>query len=446
MKFWWFVFALGVLSIGCGGGVGNAGTTTTGGTTTTTGTANPVPAPAVVLSDNANMQFTVVTGQGRRALESHIVSIPNLSVRNDEFDFVGLSGSINATLESYSLASLSTAYTIPITLFYKHFSTMPLAITSFTIIDSGGAQSNWSGLLQPTPFDADVLLSRGRDTTLQFTMNDAIVSMVSLAIGPVFDRDQFILENYRPLSNKVESLFSDYVAFDISGLSGADRPNLKNGADAEKALFSGDAISVSAGFGSFGTMQILDPILDPTVTQDQGVINEPIIIGGIPTEGVYTLFEPDPRFIDPTDGIIVSLQGRWRPYTQVLTGLGQYAMIIFPSSRSFDTGGIDFSGNPIYDSEEFTAVYIARNTSGQITALWQGPARFTGPNANEIRLSRIRDVVSGLEVDPAVGTLSVPIFSRGIVTSGTFTFSSGSVPAEFTTRFPLTGSYRVFRK
>ena len=229
-------------------------------------------------------------------------------------------------------------------------------------------------------------------------MNDAIASMESTAVGPVFDRNQFTLENYSPLSNKVESLFSDYVAFDISSMSAADRPNMKNAAEAEKALFSGDAISISAGFGAFGTMQILDPILDPAVSQDQGVINEPIIIGGIPTEGVYTLFEPDPREINPIDGIIVSLQGRWRPYTQVLTGMGNFAMIIFPSSRSFDTGNVDISSNPIFENEEFTAVYIARTNTGNITALWQGPARFTGPNANEIRMTRIRDVVGQVKV------------------------------------------------
>ncbi len=405
-----------------------------------------MPAAAVVLSENANMQFTVITGQGRRALESHIVTMPGLTVRNDEFDIVSLSSGIRATLESYSLASLSTAYQIPLTLPTKHFEIFPLSITSYQIYDSGGTLTkDWIGFLQPSPpFDCDVLLSRGRDTTLQFIMNDAIVT--DSDPDPTFDRTQFELENYDPITNKVESLFSDFVAFDISNMSAASRPNMKNGADAEMAMFSGDAITITAGFGSFGTLQILDPILDPAISQDQGVINQPIVIGGVPTEGVYTLFEPDPRELNPMDGIIVSLQGRWRPYTQVLAGFGNYSMIIFPSSRAFDTGLNDINGDDIYDSEEFTAVYIARNANGQITALWQGPARFSGPNSNEIRLSRIRDIVGGLEIDPAVGVLSIPVKSRGVVTTGTFTFPGGSVPAEFSANFPLTGNYRVFRK
>jgi hypothetical protein len=416
--------------IGCGGGGGTGG----GGTTTTGG--NLVPPPTVTLpSNDASLQFTVVTGQGRRSPGEMIVGMgPThpLRVSNGPFDVLIVSGPVGATLNSYSLYSVGTTKPIPAGTAQITYSEFPLWFNSLTGTDTNGNTfADWSGSFLAGTFEADVMLHRGRDTTFQFNLNDAIITGRDNN-GPVFDVDIFNQENLNAISGKMESLFSDYVAFDLTAMAGTDRPNIiiggADGGDCDMLLYSGDSIALSKGFDTTDTLMILDPRIQPFENVDTGQINSPIVVGGTPTEGTYTLFEPDWRLVDPTQGIIVSLQGRWRPYFQVLGNIGSYMMVIFPNSRDEDDG--------------FTAVYIARNGSGQITAMWQGPARFSGPDANEIRLTRVKDIVSGLEINPAVGTLSGYTNSNGEITTGTFTFVAP--PADFP--FPLTGSFRVFRK
>jgi hypothetical protein len=357
-----------------------------------------------------------------------------LNVRNSDFDVLATPDPVGALLTSYSLYSVSATRLIPAGSAQVTYSLFPLTITQLEGTNSNGDPfATWTGNFLAGTFDADVMLHRGRDTTFQFNLNDSIITGRDTN-GPLFDINQFNQENLNPISQKIESLFSDYVAFDISSMGGADRPNLivngNPGPDADMILFTGDSIALSAGFDTLGTLMILDPRVQPMDNVDTGRIDSPVVVGGTATEGTYTLFEPDWRLIDPSQGIIVSLQGRWRPYTQVLSNIGTYMMVIFPNSRDEDDG--------------FTAVYIRRDLSGDITALWQGPARFSGPDANEIRLTRVRDIVSGLEINPAVGTLGSYVMARGEITSGTFTFPVGTVPADFP--FPLTGEFRVFRK
>ncbi len=416
--------------IGCGGGGGNGG----GGGAA--GGGNQVPAPIVTLAtDFAGLQFTVVTGQGRRGPGEMVATMgPDyLRVANGPFDVLIVTSPIGATLNSYSLYSTATTKLIPAGAPFLEYSEFPLWLNGLSGEDVNGNNVGWAGQFLLGTFPADVMLHRGRDTTFQFNLSDAIIpGMTNGGTQPDFDTNQFNQENLNPISGNIESLFSDYVSFDLSAMSGLDRPNIivqgADGGDADMILYSGDSIAISQGFDNTDTLMILDPRVQPIDNVDTGQINSPIIVGGTATEGTYTLFEPDWRLIDPTDGIIVSLQGRWRPYTQVLGNIGSYMMVVFPNSRN--------------EKDGFTAVYIARNGAGQITALWQGPARFTGPDANEIRLTRVKDIVSGLEINPAVGSMSAYVNANGEITSGTFTFAG--VPADFP--FPLTGDFRVFRK
>lgn len=432
MRNCWIVFVALAVAIGCGGGGGNGGGGAAGGG------GNLVPAPTVTLPTNdASLQFTVVTGQGRRGPGEMVATMGpanTLRVANGPFDVLNVTSPIGATLNSYQLYSVATTKFVPNGTAFLQYTEFPLWLNGLTGTDSDGNPIvDWSGAFLAGTFPADVMLNRGRDSTFQFTLNDGIITGRD-ANGPVFVTNQFQLENLNPISGNIESLFSDYVAFDLTAMGGADRPNIivqgADGGDCDMLLFSGDSIALSQGFDSTDTLMILDPRVAPVDNVDTGQINSPIVVGGTPTEGTYTLFEPDWRLIDPTQGIIVSLQGRWRPYTQVLGNIGSYMMVVFPNSRN--------------ETDGFTAVYIARNGAGQITALWQGPARFTGPDANEIRLTRARDIVGGLEINPAVGTMSAYVNLNGEVTSGTFTFDQFTVPADFP--FPLTGEFRVFRK
>ena len=379
-----------------------------------------------------------MTGAGRRSPGELIAQIRPIDVRNGDFDVAGTPKQIGATLNSYALYSVNDQFLVPAGEAQVHYGEFLLSIQQLSGTDTNGNAVNWSGQFQagslyPNGFiPSDVMLHRGRDTVLQFNLSDATIPTANLN-GPVFNKDVFDQENLDPSSGNLVSVFSDYVAFDVTGLAAADRPNLVFGgvpaADADMILFSGDAISLSAGIDAQDTFQVISPNVDPNTNMDHGQINSPTDVGGVISDGTYTLFEPDWRLIDPSQGIIVSLQGRWRPYTQVLSGIGSYMMLVFPNSRD--------------DQAEFKAVYISRDGAGNITQLWYGPARFTGPNANEIRLTRVRDALSAIEIDPAVGTLSSYVMANGEITAGTFTFPAG-MPADFA--FPLTGSFRVFRK
>lgn len=433
MRNWWICFVALAVAIGCGGGG------TTGGGGGGGGTTGQAPAPDVALStDFANLQFTVVTGAGRRSPGTMVVGMgptSPLRVANGPFDILTAPGPVGATLNSYSLYSIATQKLVPAGSAFLTYSEFPLFINSLVGEDANGSNVNWSGEYTAGVFPADVMLHRGRDTVLQFALNDVTIpGLVSNPTRPDFDVNVFNQENLNSISGNIESLFSDYVAFDISAMGGLDRPNLivngNPGPDADQILFTGDSIALSAGFDVLGTLMILDPRVQPVDNVDTGIINTPVDVGAGQTEGTYTLFEPDWRLIDPTQGIIVSLQGRWRPYDDVLTNIASFMMVVFPNSRN--------------ETDGFTAVYIARNGAGNITALWQGPARFTGPNANEIRLTRVRDIVGGLEISPAVGTLSGYVTANGEITSGTFTFPAIGLPGDFP--FPLTGQFRVFRR
>jgi hypothetical protein len=379
------------------------------------------------------MQWTAVTGTGRRAPGEMVAKMAALDVRNNSDDLVMTTKVINATLNSYALYSINDQFLLPNGIPFKQYSIFSLKIQEISGDDTNGNPVFWSGFFGQE-FDADVMLARGRDTVIQFNINDAIIPTAHPINGPDFQRPLFELENYNPDTLRMEGLFSDYVAFDISSMSAADRPNIIINAtpagECDMVLFTGDSVAVSSGIDGLDTFQVLHPNFDPMANTDTGQINSPSIIGGAPADGTYTLFEPDWRLIDPSQGIIVSLQGRWRPYTQVLSNIGSNMMVVFPNSRN--------------DKENFTAVYLARDNTGTITALWHGPARFTGPNANELRLTRVRDTLSLAEIDPAVGVMSDFIMLNGEVTVGTFTFPALGLPVDFT--LPLTGQFRVFRR
>ena len=426
MRNWWIVFVAVAVAIGCGGGGGNGGGGAVGG-------ANPVPAPNVVLSQAADLQWTVVTGQGRRAPGDLVATLNDLNVRNDPFDVAATNKVIGATLNSYSLYSVNDQFQIAGGDAFKQYSLFPLIISSLVGEDVNGNPVAWQGA-DPfrEEFDADVMIARGRDSVLNIVLNDGVMPGTLTMGEPDFNRAQFEIENYTD-NLQMESIFSDYVAFDISNLAPADRPEfIRAGAPdgpADMIMFTGDTIALTQGTDVLDTFMVIDPLLDPLLNQDHGILLSPTVIGGVPNDGTYTLFEPDWSLIDPTAGIIVSLQGRWRPYTQVLSGIGSYMMLVLPNSRN--------------DSENFTAVYIARDVNGDITDLWYGPVRFSGPNEAEIRLTRVVDALAGVEVDPAVGTIS-GYQANGKTGTGSFSFPLGGVPVDFT--FPLTGNFRIFRR
>lgn len=367
----------------------------------------------------------------------------NNKVQNGPFDLApeNTTDVLNTSITSYTLAIASESVPVGAGTPFRTLSEFPMEFNSL-VGDNG---TNWIGSWTVAPpIPVDVMLHRGRFSTLTFRLNQEIIveddpnpindpdtDQIGTS-GLFFDREQFELQNINPLYGSMISVFSDYVTFDLSGMTGLDRPNLDSGADADKFMVTGDALALAAGNGTKGTFQILEPDIDPGTGTDVGIINLPIDLGGSITPGTYTVFEQDPSAINPNpNDLIVALTGIWRPYSEVLAGVGDYAMIVFPNSRD--------------DVSIFTAIYIARDLNGNITALWQGPARLfnNGSDVDELRLTRVKDIVSGLEVDPAVGVLSNFTFVHGEIATGTFTLPVGTTPVDFP--FPLTGEFRVFR-
>ena len=446
MRKWWIVFVAGTVAVGsfgCGGGGGApppppppppVGVTAPTVNLINPSTGQPFP---------GNLTFTVLTGPGRRLLDEIRVTMSNNKVQNGPEDLAPENSTdvLIATITSFTLQSASESVPVPAGSAYRLMTEFPLEFNKMVQTAGGTWVGSW--IVNP-PIPVDVLIARGRHTSLMYKLNEEIITeddpnpfdspdldQIGQS-GLYFDREQFEAENISPLYGALISVFGDYISFDLTAMTGLDRPNLDSGAGADKFLVTGDLLALAAGFAVKGTFQILEPEIDPGTGTDQGVINAGVDLGGTTTPGTYTVFEQDPSVLDPNpNDLIVSLTGIWRPYTDVLSNIGDFAMIVFPNSRN--------------DVSVFTAVYIARDSSGNVTALWQGPARLfdNGIDVNELRLTRVKDIVSGLEVDPAVGTLSNFTYLYGEIATGTFTLPVGTTPGDFP--FPLTGEFRVFR-
>lgn len=440
MKKWWIVFVASAVAIGCGGGGGGGG----GGTTGIPAGPPPVTAPVVTLVDGfgtplpGKLQIVYVNGAGRRGLDDNYIKITSPQVRNDPFDIAASSSFVRFNLGGYTLESVDVTVPIPLGKDSKTFSEYPLEINGyFREAADGSLTQLYSGVWLDHVFALDMRVYRGRTSVLQLNLNDLTFVENPLLSPPFeFDLDLFMDENLDfsdPSSPKLTSFFGDYVSFDLSAMAGIDLPKMVGGAPADRLLVSGDEfIGIGSGAGAAGSLEMLTPLSSASGENEVGVIGLPEEVAeGSFLPGTYTIFERDLQSPNPGANTVLSLQGIWRPYTEVLAGLGESAMIIFPNSRN-DKGG-------------YTAIYILRDSAGNITDLWQGPARLfdDGIQVDEIRLTRVRDIVAGPEVDPAVGVLSNFTMLNGEVATGTFTFSVGLTPGDFP--FQLTGQFRVFR-
>ncbi|MCH7944816.1 MAG: hypothetical protein IIC73_02200 [Armatimonadetes bacterium] len=445
LKKWWIVFVASAVAIGCGGG-GGAGT---GGTTggITTGGPPPVTAPTVALVNDGKVQIVFVSGAGRRGFGENYISITSPQVRNGPFDVAASSFIVQFNLAGFTLVTSDVTVPIPLGQGSKTFSEYPLEINGFFREASDGSLTKlFDGVWLDHVFALDMRVYRGRTSVLQLNLND-LTFVENTVMNPPFefDLDLFMDENLdfsNPLSPRLTSFFGDYVAFDLTAMSGLDRPKMTGGADVDKFLVSGDEfIGLGAGFGGAGSLEMLTPLSSASGANEIGVLGLPEqIADGSFLPGTYTIFEPDIQNPNPGANTVLSLQGIWRPYTEVLSNIGQSAMVVFPNSRN------DVSG--------FTAVYLRRDADGNIIDLWQGPARLfdDGISIDEIRLTPVRDIVTGLEIDPAVGVLGNFNKANGEIVSGTFTFSPALAPAAFQltstgdVRFQLTGEFVVFRR
>ena len=424
-----------VVVIGCGGGGGTGGGGPTTTTTTTTGGSSGPTAPTVNLDTDSTILYLLLTGANRRAggIGDQFVELRNITVQNDVFDFAKKAGQGvgPARLNGYSIHDASFSYTIPFGQNFKTFSEYPMEISGMkeqTGPDPGDITDLFTipEFINP-PFNLNMVLLRGREITIQINLDESIV-FYDVFSNPKFnfDRAGFEDENYDPIDGAINSFLSDYISFDIANMSPADTPNLVSGAEADKVLFSGDAIAMASGFDTEDSFEVLNPVF-----LDQGRIKD-LFPPDFP--GTYSVFEDDPRDLIPPIAKLIALQGIWRNYNEVLgdvgTNVGNEAMIAFPNSRQ--------------DTESMTVVYFKRDAFNNIVALWQGVIRLSGPQANSIVISPIHDLPSGILAGEARGTLTNFVFLNGEVVKGEFTFNSGPGLPGFP--FSLQGEFAVFIK
>jgi hypothetical protein len=427
LKKWAFAFAAAALVvIGCGGGGGGSNSTGTGGTATT-GTPGESTAVVSLPSDTGLINVTYLTGAGR-AFGSPIAVIHRVQLT----DSSGVIETIlnpdrNLQLDAYTAQIISLS--VP-TLNSRLFETFNLEIKSLLIEQDPGVPpqefSGNNGPLVQASFPAYIRAFPGRQTAVTIRLDD---TMLNLDEGgaPFFNQAVFEAANLNPDTGTINGFLSDYVMFDISGMSIPERPDFTSGGSADRVYFSGDQIAISkldplnSGHGAFS-------VLTPIGFVD-GAYGPPTSIAPF---GTYTLVQPDPRDLTGLNKI-TALQGIWRNLTDVVTGVGTFEVITFPNSK---------------DDNKQDIVLVHRGGNGKIDELYFGEADL---DAGTLQAFPIGQVDDGDASNDIAGTLTDLKDKNGNLTtdpsrvrSGHYTLTpgGGAVPASFST----SGRFIVFRR
>lgn len=433
---WIAAVALAAIVVGCAGGGAENGGGNGGGTG---GEDRGV--PTVNLSELGELQTIFVSGQGRRQSGSLIAVIKDLKFQNDDDDFIPdldqtIFPDVRIQLDGYTLNSRSFSVKFPGGVRSRTFFEYPFVLEALEEkLDGGGSipiTSESPAYVEDIPFDAEVTVFPGRQTTVQINLDDSIIGFDN-QIGVIFNRDLFIQKNYDVTANLMTGFLSDFLSFDISGLPIQARPNLLNASDqpvgprATHVHFSGDSVALSAGFDTVDSFQLLDPI-----RVQNGIIRRPKQLGGVTAPGVYTLEEADPRDIS---GIarLTALQGYWRNYTEVLSNIGPFAAICIPNSR---------------DEFEQQFIIFSRSPGGAVTSMWQGVARFDFTlDSGEFSLWPIDQVDNADGANEVTGTIRNVVVTTdkfGVPTVRQGEYAVTSTAAGFP--FPSSGKFVAFRR
>lgn len=428
MRKWAFLFAAAaVVVIGCqGGGSGGA---TTGGTATTGGGDSTavvnLPAAAGLID------VFYITGQGRAAPGSPTAVIRRVYFE-DQFGVVEplLLSERSIGLDAYTIQTVQV--NVPMNVVNsRFFDTFTLEVLKILKDQGNGTFNEYGGQNnQPLFIDTFPLIMRvfpSRTTSLPVFLNDAMLDYDEVNLQVVWDRQVFELANFDPIEGKMVSFIGDYVEFDISQMGPTDRPNLSSGSPAARVYFSGDGQAVSSS-GTTGVFEVLTP---------SGFI-EGTFNGPVPPVNVssYTLVQLDPRDLTGT-AKITSLQGTFRNYQEVISSLGTFEFITFPTSQ---------------DDELQDLVVIERNGAGVITNMHFGQADLL---AGTWLAWPIRNLDDGSVDNEISGTIHTFVNRDGAtitvgssddaddVRSGRFTISADpDVPGSY----PTSGRFIVFRR
>ncbi len=459
LRNWAVVAAAAIAIIGCGG---SGGSNSSGGSTSGTGGSQGRGLPTINLSSFGSVQAVFLSGQGRRAPGSLVAVINQFQIQRvnaqDQLERVPALDQQNLPdlhiqLDGYTLNAFEFDVSMNANEPARLYTELPLQIFELDQLDQNNQVTRLTtttpAFIADPPFDLDLVVFPGRQTTVQIALDDSIVGFDESTGSLTFDRDLFISKNYDVRSNTIKSFISDFIAFDLTGMATADRPKMPNNVPVEMALFSGDGIAVSAGFGHDNTFALLDPI-----AIQNGIITKGPILGGIRASGSYILQEPDPRDLTQV-AKITALQGVWRPFTDVISGVGTSAMIAFPNSD------VDIDQNLATENQQ-QVVLFKLDAAGKVTSMYQGVIRYdaggtTKPTTGQLSIWPISQVVTADPANQVTGTVSnlvtVPFYAfdsggnpkliQYAVKSGDYAITS-AVPGNF--QFANKGSFVVFRK
>jgi hypothetical protein len=398
VKYWGSLVTAAVLIAGCGGASSSPTSEAPGGG----GTTRDI--PEVVLNDGgATVDLTFLSGPGRRAGVAQSAVFRTLRVQNSVTDFVPLPNQINAQgittqLDSYSNNSISFPIEFTSEAKYDRYSQLPLELTELFTQITGDRVPLVETPVQLTPpgsaqaFNLDLTAFPGRRVGVQIKLDNTML-FFDANDGLQWDPALFISENYDSAENAIVSRLTDMVAFDLTSLPESARPTLISGNPAEMILLSGDKVALSAGFGSVDSFNVMEP-----VQQDLGTIRRPAILdtNARPTQGAYSLLEPDPTVINNT-ALTINMQGTWVPfsldredystaqgaalpqsrfgtfYSQLATMRNfddEFNMIVFPNSRqslTMDAVAFAVDNGRMVDFYKGTVTLAPDRQSGSVT-------------------------------------------------------------------------------
>lgn len=436
MKRWWLgALAIGAMAvlIGCGGRDARSGVIIPGD-----GEGRLV--PTFVLNEPGTVSTFFLSGQGRRQQTSQIAQIRQFRYESSAGDFIPdldyiVNLPLRIKLDEYR--DNDRRYTVPVPpgRSFRAFDLLPFEVFAIEEVDANGVitplTSTSPAVLADPPFPLRLAVFRGRTTSVQINLDDAILSF-DPARGVLFDTALFEVRNLDVQTGTIRGFFSDYVAFDLSDMPDSERPELSSGLFADRVLFSGDGICISRGLGPNSEFEFLNPVLI-----EAGKIFGSVDIGGVPSGGTFNLLEDDPRELNdlniPELAKLTALKGTWRPHNQAIISRDIVTAVAFPNTdEAFLTPG---------ELVEQQFVIYQENRAGRVNAMWQGVVRYEGTRGefSVWPISQVDDADAANRVDGVVENLQ---YLNGVVVNGDWRVTS----ANQRWPFPLRGSFGVYRR
>ncbi len=377
------------------------------------------------------VNFMYLTGQGRATTPlSAVISSIELT---DSFgtETTQLEDPLNLPLNVFSsqLRSLNIATTNSRS--FTHF------LLNITRLESDGSTLPGATPVVNQGFVANIHALPGRQVTVPVFLDDGMFSIDAATGAPVFNRNQFKLINYSD-NNRIESFIGDYVRFNIgSPAFVGTKPTLNsNGKPAGYVYVSGDRVAVSEG-GASGKMEVLTSNFDNS--REEGLFGPNVTLpggDGGSSLGSYAIEATDPNDLTAA-AKITSVQGIYREFDEVLSGLSNFAAISFPNVNDDEI------------KQQFVLANLETYTTAgkvryRVKGMYIGLANFKTNQFTAYPISSY--AVPGSVVGEIKGTLGgyVKRASRGtsVVLKGTYSVTTGTTPAGF----QRSGNFVVFRK